>query len=810
MALALPLHRVTGLFCLLLLPALLSFFSSPLYGQPPISLLNASPGEPESEKMTTPELLEQLLQLKAKAQQSLSRAQPVLEATPAKQLGATPEEVKEKQLLLFMRVFFYEKHIESIRSLQEIRRASEDFTAKSEAWKGFAHAPPYSISLVDELRDAIHAQSLSITKEEVSKNLIQLEQDEAREALLISEKNLRQVEESLDKSLQGSDKIRANWLYELALLKNEVAEADLLASKPQLQAIDESLSLHNKQQTFIERQLRVAVADAPFAKEELDQKLAALAKKLASLEKDKQQAISGNNRNQEKLHQARIALQLAREPLAQQGEGEKEEQVEATNYLQAVVETRKAQADTSAQMTKHLKLWVIAIKNEILFWEDRYQLASSHDETERQQAAAALDKRLERLQENRHYAQADLSLAQNMISNEKQRLAAGNLVEKERLLAQQKLAAYTKQAAFTTKLLVDINDIVRNTERFQEEVDYYRQQMSIGEQINAFFELNIDFAENMWRYELFVVEDTIYVNGQPVIAQRPVTISKLVRALLMLALGLWLTILLKNRLSGLVAKLFKIEAGAALLIEKFLLSIIIFSLLIFALFTVKIPLTIFAFMGGALAIGVGFGAQALINNFISGIILLFERPIKPGDLIEVEGTRGKVVSIGLRCSHVRRFDGIDILVPNSDFLQKSVVNWTLSDQLIRLQVKIGVAYGSPTREVAHLIDHALKEHGKILKEPEPIILFDDFGASALNFKVDFWVEVLPGFDHRIIASDLRHMLDKRLREANITTAFPQLDVHLDSSTPVQLQMLAKQGGSGESSSASQTAAETEQ
>ncbi len=133
----------------------------------------------------------------------------------------------------------------------------------------------------------------------------------------------------------------------------------------------------------------------------------------------------------------------------------------------------------------------------------------------------------------------------------------------------------------------------------------------------------------IWNYELFVVEDTISVDGQSVTAQRPpVTISKMVRALLILVIGFWVTILLKHRLSGVVSKIFKVEANAALLVEKFLLTGTIFTLLIISLITVKIPLTAFAFMGGALAIGVGFGAQALINNFISGIILLFEGPIK--------------------------------------------------------------------------------------------------------------------------------------------------------------------------------------
>lgn len=117
-------------------------------------------------------------------------------------------------------------------------------------------------------------------------------------------------------------------------------------------------------------------------------------------------------------------------------------------------------------------------------------------------------------------------------------------------------------------------------------------------------------------------------------------------------------------------------------------------LIVFALITVNIPLMVFAFLGGALAIAAGFGAQNILNNFISGLILLLERPIKVGDIVEVEGIRGQIANIGGRCCQVRRFDGIDILIPNSSFLEKNVANWTLSDQQLRFTITLAAAYGS--------------------------------------------------------------------------------------------------------------------
>jgi small-conductance mechanosensitive channel len=769
-----------GLIYLLIISILIAMPPSFVWGQLPSNTTNADEVETAPEKTeTTEQLLEHLQQLLPKAQQSLNNAQPALETVSPEQLGATTEEIKEKQLLLFTRVILLNRHIESLRSLEETRRAIEDLTIKVEAWQGFDQPPPYPIRLVDELRDAIHAKSLAIAKEEVSRTLTDQEQRDARKALVSSEQELRKIKESLEKTLTADDKLRKNWLYELVQLRNDVAGIGVLAGKAQLQTSDAILSLDKRQKTFLERQLQVAVTDVLFSDDELELKLELLTKKLKALDKEKRQLTSDNNRNQKKLHQARSALQKAREDLIQK-KGD-QGQAEEIKHLQAVVETRKAQADVSAQMVKLQIFWVMGIKSEIASWKERHQLSRGGDALALRQAAKSLEKRLEEIHENRVYVVSTLKLARILVSNAEEHLVAVTLAGGKDLLAKQKLATYKHQIEFFTRLLTDIDDVIRNTHRFQDEIAYYRQRASAAERLQGIFERSLELVGSIWTYELFVVEDTISVNGQLVTSQRPVTISKVVRALMILIFGFWITLLLRHRLGGLVAKIFKVEPSTALLVEKFLQIVAILTLVVIALVTVKIPLTAFAFMGGALAIGVGFGAQALISNFISGIILLFERPIKPGDMVEVEGVKGRVVSIGLRCSQVRRFDGIDILVPNSDFLQKNVINWTLSDQLIRLQVKIGVAYGSPTREVARIIADALEEHGKILKSPEPIILFEDFGDSALIFSTYFWVEINRSFDYRIIASDLRHMLDKRLDAAKITIAFPQLDVHLDRS-----------------------------
>lgn len=204
-------------------------------------------------------------------------------------------------------------------------------------------------------------------------------------------------------------------------------------------------------------------------------------------------------------------------------------------------------------------------------------------------------------------------------------------------------------------------------------------------------------------------------------------------------------------------------------------------LVITALDFINVPLTAFAFVSGAVAIGVGFGAQNIINNFISGWILLWERPIRIGDFLEIEQTTGTVESINTRSTRIKRSDGVQMIIPNSALLEKTVVNWTLIDKTTRTRVRVGVAYGSPVQRVSELIMQAINEHEAILKEPVPLVIFDDFGDSALIFDAYFWIQASVDRDLRVIRSDIRYRLVELFAGEGIVIAYPQQDVHIDGS-----------------------------
>ncbi|MDH3942333.1 MAG: mechanosensitive ion channel [Xanthomonadales bacterium] len=221
------------------------------------------------------------------------------------------------------------------------------------------------------------------------------------------------------------------------------------------------------------------------------------------------------------------------------------------------------------------------------------------------------------------------------------------------------------------------------------------------------------------------------------------------------------------------------DANQVQLTQKVLWFAVIVILFFTALSMLNVPLGAFAFITGAIAIGIGFGAQNIINNFISGWILMGERPIRIGDLLEVNGTLGRVEAINTRSTRIKRVDGVRIVIPNSHLLENMVVNWNLGDEDIRIFVTVGVAYGSPVRRVAELIEQAVTEQEGVLEDPEPRILFQDFGNSALIFEAYFWTQLKPGGDLRRLRSEIRFRIDELFRENGITIAFPQQDVHLD-------------------------------
>jgi potassium-dependent mechanosensitive channel len=280
----------------------------------------------------------------------------------------------------------------------------------------------------------------------------------------------------------------------------------------------------------------------------------------------------------------------------------------------------------------------------------------------------------------------------------------------------------------------------------------------------------------LWNYEITTIDDA------------PFTVGSLTMGLLLFAVGLWASRLGAAAMGRVAAQRLKLDAGAAQAMQTFSFYAMLAGFTLLALRAVHFPLTAFTFLGGALAIGIGFGSQNVMNNFISGLILMLERPVRAQDVVEVDGSHGVIQKIGPRSTQIRATDGRHIVVPNSFFLESNVVNWTLSDELIRTKVSVGVSYGSPTRLVQQLIEEVIKQEPLALSTPAPKVIFDAFGDNSLNFDVYFWVEARSPMSVASVQSKVRFRIDDVFREHHLVIAFPQRDVHLDASAPIEVRV----------------------
>lgn len=213
--------------------------------------------------------------------------------------------------------------------------------------------------------------------------------------------------------------------------------------------------------------------------------------------------------------------------------------------------------------------------------------------------------------------------------------------------------------------------------------------------------------------------------------------------------------------------------GSIVTMTKYL---VLFVGVMITLDTIGISLSSLAALGAVLMVGIGFGLQNITQNFISGLIILFERPVKVGDLVTVKGISGKIVEIGARSTLVHTRDDVAIIVPNSQFISEQVVNQSFTGKKMRMHIDIGVSYGSDTQKVKQtLLDIATDATG-VLSEPAPKVFFENFGDSSLDFSLAVWIDNI--WDNREILSNIRFEIDKAFREKEISIPFPQRDVHI--------------------------------
>ncbi|OYP34239.1 mechanosensitive ion channel domain-containing protein [Rhodopirellula sp. MGV] len=614
---------------------------------------------------------------------------------------------------------------------------------------GLNEDPPYSIILLDEINDNLKSErerrelleaSILTAREAVETARVELE-DHNRE--------LRQLKEQLPEN---------DGRLVVARTRVQLAE-EVLSLRRQELAIEEATEQRRKLKTeFEQRRQSLVASHITFTRSELNEQLAEIKVRENELKRRSSRVKSEANYAENRWMQSRQDLDSSPSP-----DPVLRERVEALKSAQQSTELEGAVINQRLQRLPWIRT----------SWERRFQLLQGNvSRNDRRDWSDETHQWLETLDRERRARELKLDEVRTSLGN-----LSGRLENRGELDPQLVRWIEEHQASLNRQITI-YNDSLIAIQNAAGVLGNLLLQLEGGPK-RTFGEWVADSwitVQRFWNYELTNVEDT------------SLTVGKIVSTLLFVFFGYFAARLISSWLGSRLPKVGVDEAGAHA-IESLSFYILLITFGLGALKYASVPLTVFTFLGGAIAIGVGFGSQNILNNFISGLILLAERPIKAGDLIMVDDTYGNVKSIGARSTVIRTGENLDIIIPNSKFLENNVVNLTRRDDRLRTSINVGVAYGSPLERVIELLEQAAAEHESVHERPKPFVWFNDFGDNALAFQVHFWINARTVVQRKKIESEVRLAIDRLFHEAGVVIAFPQRDLHLDSNRPIEIRMV---------------------
>lgn len=710
----------------------------------------------------------------------LTEAQAELADLPSEATTGSPtiglsgsEDLNSRRLHLKQLVFIYQGQLSRLPNLQSIQKKRIELEKKAENWSGFNEPSPHPFLRADELKGSVTTLSKRVV--ELESWLTAIEQagvlviNNAENSLV----KLRQADEAVEQAQNSPEQqARLSRQRELLVLQNKIDLARAVGFQIEKLTVQEELLQNQAQLQLARKQLSVAAENIELTQQDIEQINKKTAAESQELNTELKQAMSEFD-FENKAEQLKKISSNANGQIP-------------SSLANQILQAQRSNTDIKLQALSRIQVY-LQMQRDIwnLRWAyskvtDREKAAEAYDKIIKNQLILAVihdyiyQQRQSILEQvtSRASTERDLTAAESLdLTDQLRTLDLNNLVLYSRLLG----------AIETTQNLLN---------RCKQELDEKFEVKSFSDYLAETLLTTREVATQIWTFELFAVQDNIEVDGHIVSGKRSVTVDKVVTALMILIVGYWFATRLSGLIEGHAVKRLSMDASLARIARRWILFLQVILLVVLSMMVVKIPLTIFAFMGGALAIGVGFGMQNMLKNLISGIMLLFERPFRPGDVVEVGGIRGRVIDIGVRSSQILDGNGIETLIPNSTFIEQNVTNWTLTSKSVRIVVNVGIAYGSPIKEVNRLLLDVAGRHGLVLKEPAAVVLLEDFGSDALLFGLYVWVEINPEVSWKTIASDLRFMISKTLDEHGIEIAFPHRDVHLASSRPLEVRVIS--------------------
>jgi small-conductance mechanosensitive channel len=714
--------------------------------------------------------------------------------------GITPAMSGERRRTLEQTKLGIERYLRSKSATAETLESLKKAREEAKDWSGFKEAPPYPVMMLEDLlneRDAaVEMESThQSTIDLYERSLMQVE-DAAKEA---EARLAKVVEEAGD-----SPDAKGRWMIEAAKAENRLLSVRVASMRQQMLPFDGQKEVAKTELELLDRKIEVVRKQVRFGPEEIQMVKDGVADRQAALREEIKELTKRRDDLETEMEKASAALLRVREQKVggEGGEGaEGEEGVvpEVEELAELRLEACKTRDESLAQVIESLE----SLEQLESFLPEAYELRR---EIEGAPVGKVRDEALEKLV----LLQQRLEAWEVVVGNRMRETAADLKRQEARSgliattdarfvpLAEQRAAIGERQLA-----LQRISSVVARQKQLVDrwvaaEAPTVVETAWTG-RVASWFSAIGGALKRIWSFEVLTLEDKVELDGQELKVKRGVTLGVLLGALLFFVVAYFASSRVSRRLQKVVVARGHLADAQARTMGNWLMIVVGVLLALATLHLLDIPLTVFAFLGGALAIGLGFGTQTLIKNFISGIILLFERKVRVGDVVDVGGTVGTVIEINTRSSVVRGFDGVEALIPNAIFLEEKVTNWTLYERRVRRELRVSVDYNAVASQVMEVLRESAERHGVVLKDPAPVVIFEDFGDNAKVFLMQFWVELDGKNNSLVVGSDLRLMIEKRFGELGIGVPYPQRDLHLMTEKPLKVEIVMPKPEKGDES-----------
>jgi potassium-dependent mechanosensitive channel len=644
----------------------------------------------------------------------------------------------------------------------EVRKTLDAARATDAAWLGFPEKPPYSILLTDELanqQDDIQKQAesyrSSLTVFERELNGLQ---EAAKQAEQISEQLLSEAEKN------PNDGGASKWRLDADRAKSRVLATRAFSLTSNVAVLNDQLETSQVRLGLLTRQLKIASSISIFSEEDFakikkssEERKELLKKEITLLAKRQKDTTSVRNKLQSSVEEV---LKITPETGALEATPE-------TILLNTKLEAADVKAESQQFISEKLESLVQLESYIPEIYQNRKTLLESNDKKIRATALAFLQANNDRLEAWQIVISNELSAVNSDSSKQESRAAAippddprnPAIADLRNALSDKQviLRRVSQVAAYQSRIL----------KRWLASFDQFTKPPTLPEKAMRLVNSGWKFVKQIWTFPIYEYDKEIMLGGVKSTVPRFIGLGEILKGFAFFGIAYFLANRLKDRLRNFIVGHKYIAESQARTLTNWLMIGVGFLLAIATLNYLALPLTVFAFLGGALLIGVGFGTQTLIKNFISGIIVLFERKIRVGDIVDIGSGPGKIIEINTRSSILRSGDGKETLVPNSLFLENKVTSLTLSNRKIRQSIKITSTLASTPQQVSEVLKDCAERHGRVLKEPAPSVTLDDFSDKANSFTVFYWIEANDKTNIYVVASDIRFMIERRFSEMKI-------------------------------------------